>query len=141
MVKQEGSRLLFLMETKISAHRVESLQNQLGFAGCFAVNNNDLSGGISMFWSADIEVELKNYSKNHIDVLVREDAGSSVGWRFTGFYGAPKAADRHHSLRYLQTLLAIPHDAWLCIDDFKGTLYPQEHFSLSARPERQMRDF
>ena len=129
VVKQEVPRLLFVMETKISAKRVEALQNQLGFAGCFAVDSRGLSGGIGLFWSADITVELKNYSSAHIDVEVRKVEGRSEKWRFTGFYGAPKVEDRYQSWRFLWTLFALQHSAWMCVGDFNETLYGSEHFS------------
>jgi hypothetical protein len=62
-------------------------------------------------------------------------------WRLTGFYGAPRAEDRHHSWRFLRTLFAIEHSAWLCLGDFNETLFATEHFSRAARPEWQMRAF
>ena len=61
-MKLEGPTLLFVMETKIKAKRVEDLKHTLGFSGCFAVDSAGLSGGIVLFWSQDVTVELKNYS-------------------------------------------------------------------------------
>ena len=84
-VKQEGLALLFVMETKIRAKRVEILQLNLGFAGCFAVDNMGLSGGIGLFWSRHVNVKLKNFSSGHIDVMVRKADLSAPEWRFTGF--------------------------------------------------------
>jgi hypothetical protein len=102
------------METKISAKRVENLKLSLGFAGCFAVDSNGLSGGIGLFWSADISVDVKNFSACHIDAMVRSKDDVDSEWRFTGFYWAPRAEDRKHSWRSLRTLHAIEHAAWLC---------------------------
>lgn len=141
IVRQEGPALLFVMETKIRAKRVEDLHNNLGFVGCFAVDSVGLSGGIGLFWSQGYYVQLKNFSPCHIDVLVRNEVQNSPVWRFTGFYGAPRAEDRHHRWRFLHTLNAIPHAAWLCIGDFNEILYSNEHFSWAARPENQMRAF
>ena len=97
IVKQEGPTLLFVMETKIRAARVENLKFTLGFEGCFAVNSVGLSGGIGLFWSRDVLVELKNFSTGHIDAVVRKKDQNSFEWRFTGFYGAPRVEDRKHS--------------------------------------------
>ena len=141
VTKQEGPSLLFVMETKISAKRVESLKATLGFAGCYAVDSNGLSGGIGLFWTADISIDLKNYSFCHIDVMVRKAGQTGMAWRFTGFYGAPRAEDRHHSWRCLRTLSQIQHSEWLCMGDFNETLLASEHFSRAARPEWQMRAF
>ena len=101
VVKQEGPALVFVMETKIRAVKVENLKFSLGFSGCFAVDSVGLSGGLGLFWSKDVSVELKNYSAGHIDCVVRRVDTPSEVWRFTGFYGAPRVEDRHHSWRFL----------------------------------------
>ena len=106
------------METKISAKRVESLKLLLGFAGCFAVSSAGLSGGIGMVWSGELDAELMNYRSGHIDMMVRKKCNGAKQWRVTGLYGAPIVEDRHHSWRFMRTLYAIQHDAWMCIGDF-----------------------
>ena len=115
IVKQEGPTLLFVMETKIKAKRVEVLKHSLGFGGCFAVDSAGLSGGIGLFWSRDVIVDLKNYSQKHIDVVVRSNDQNNSVWRFTGFYGASRAEDRHHSWRFLRHLHQLPHSTWMCV--------------------------
>jgi hypothetical protein len=129
------------METKISADRVVALKQILGFARCFAMDSDGLSGGIGLFWSTDVSVDVKNFSSCHIDAMVRKTNSGEPEWRFTGFYGAPKPRDRHHSWRAMRTLAAIEHPAWLCVGDFNETLYATEHFSRAIRPEWQMRAF
>ena len=54
------------------------------------MDSRGLSGGIGLFWSVDIRVELKNYSSGHIDCVVQKVNGRSDKWRFTVFYGEPK---------------------------------------------------
>jgi hypothetical protein len=140
-VKQEGPALVFVIETKLSSKRAESLQNYFGFGGCYAVDSDRLSGGLVLFWTAEYNVDLKSFSSGHIDVMVQKKGQNSAEWRFTGFYGAPRAENRHHSWRFLITLHSFPHSAWLCMGDFNETLYANEHFSRAARPEWQMRNF
>jgi hypothetical protein len=86
-------------------------------------------------------VDVKNKSSDHIDCVVQKSDLSSPPWRFTGFYGAPRAENRHHSWRFLRTLYGIQHDAWLVLGDFNETMYASEHFSRATRPEWQMRAF
>ena len=113
----------------------------LCFGGCFAVYSVGLSGGIGLFWSSDVSVELKNYGRCHIDVLVSNKIPGSPNWRFTGFYGSPRAEDRNDSWRLFRTLYNVPHAAWMCMGDFNETMFSNEHFSRSVRPERQMQAF
>ena len=128
-MKQEGPALLFVMKTKIKGKRVEDLKFSLGFSGCFAVDSDGLSGGIGLFLSRDTDVSAQNYSRSHIDAKVKKDNKS---WCFTGFYGEPRVENRHHSWRFLRTIHAIEHTAWLCLVDFNKTLYGYEHSSRSA---------
>ena len=100
IVKQEGPALLFVMETKIKGNRVEALRTTLGFAGCFVVDSDGLSGGIGMFWSHYVVVDLKNYSRAHIDVKVRWKDHDLPPWRFTGFYGEPRAENTYQSWNF-----------------------------------------
>ena len=140
-MKKEGPALLFVMETKIKGNRVEALRTTLGFAGCFAVDSDGLSGGIGMFWSHDVVIDLKNYSRAHIDVKVRWKDHDLPPWRFTGFYGEPRAENRYQSWEFLRTLYGIRHDGWLCMGDFNETLHAEEHFGVHAHHEGQMRAF
>ena len=123
IVKQEGSALLFVMETKIRGKRVENLKHVLGFSGCFAVSSDGLSGGIGLFWTNEVTVSLENFIASHIDVSVTQGGKS---WRHTGFYGEPHVENRHHSWRFMRTLNEVEHEAWLCIGDFNETLYAEE---------------
>ena len=71
------------METKIRGKRVENLKGLLGFTGCFVVDSLGLSGGIGLFWTGELHVELQNYSQKHIDVTVRRKDSDHPPWRFT----------------------------------------------------------
>jgi uncharacterized protein YutD len=54
-------------------------------------------------WQADLSIVIKTYSKYHIDVLITETDGRL--WRFTGFYGESKRAQRKELWRLL----------WFCV--------------------------
>jgi hypothetical protein len=42
-------------------------------------------GGIAVLWRRGVDVTLRNFSKYHIDMDVKDDEGRE--WRFTGVYG------------------------------------------------------
>jgi hypothetical protein len=68
------------METKIAGKRVEKLASSLGFQGSFAVDSVRLSGGIGLFWSSAVIVDLKSFNSCHIDVIVTPNDGVIPPW-------------------------------------------------------------
>ena len=60
------------------------------------------SGGLCLFWSDRVAVDLLSYTRDHIDVKVRSH--SLIDWRLTGFYGHPVASNRSHSWTLLKCL-------------------------------------
>lgn len=62
--------MLFLSETKMSRQRSEELKWRLGFQNIVGVSSVGASGGLVLLWRNDVTVDLKSYSKFHIDVWV-----------------------------------------------------------------------
>jgi hypothetical protein len=133
--------LLFVMETKICKKRVEKLSSTFGFAGGFAVDSDGLSGGIGLFWSSAVVVDLKSFNNHHIDVVVTFADGSGSPWRFTGIYGEPRRENRHNTWTLMRRLHGLRNLPWLCVGDYNETLFSTEHFSVHDREEWQMRAF
>ncbi|KAJ8763443.1 hypothetical protein K2173_002326 [Erythroxylum novogranatense] len=101
LVRSYRPVILFLMETKVHGRRMEVLRSQLSFAHCFSVDSIGIGGGLSIFWSTDIQLHVSSYSSNFIDCEIRSDG---TQWRLTGFYGFPDRTRRR-----------LP---WLCCGDF-----------------------
>jgi hypothetical protein len=51
----------------MSAHRSQDLRLCLGFPKSFGVSCSSLSGGLVIMWKNGISVDIKSYSKYHID--------------------------------------------------------------------------
>ena len=64
--------ILCVMETQIAKYRVEGLANTLGFDHAYGVGSSGHSGGLCIFWKNPVQLSLRNFSKNHIDMVVRE---------------------------------------------------------------------
>jgi hypothetical protein len=64
--------MLFLSETKMSQQSSEGLKWWLNFQNAIGVSSLGLSGGLVLLWKNEITVDLKSYSKYHIDVWVTE---------------------------------------------------------------------
>ena len=84
------------METKASVRRMTKVKERIGFPNGLVVPSEGKSGGISLLWIRDMEVEIKSFSKFHIDVIVTNHS-LDLKWRLTGFYGNPDTNLRRKS--------------------------------------------
>ena len=93
-----------------------------------------------MFWRKEINLEIKSYSKHHIDVVITEEA-SGFKWRITGFYGHLETYRRKESWSFLNTLIQQYHLPWLCLGDFNEILLREEKLGGALRSQQQMDAF
>ena len=126
---------VFLMETKSKVKRKEKIKNRVGFANGLIVPNQGRSCGVVLLWTREINLEIKSFSGNHIDAIVRE-ADSNSMWRITGFYGHPETHRRYESwclLAFLHSQFQLP---WLCLGDFNEILSMNEKAGGIIRPQQ-----
>lgn len=112
LVKRYNPEIVFLLETKSKTRRMERIKNRIGFA---------------LLWSREIDLEIMSYTKNHIDVVIKE-TNSDFKWRFNGFYGHPETHKRCESWNLLAFLNSQYHLPWLCLGDFNEILSMDEKF-------------
>jgi hypothetical protein len=96
--------MVFLLETKMSDIRSQDLKWRFGFDRAFGVKSVGASGGLVLFWNNESDVTLKSFSRNHIDVMVKNSLTGQSEWRFTGFYGNPMRSARAGSWELMQYL-------------------------------------
>jgi len=121
------------------SQRAGELRWRLGFQNAFGVSSVGLSGGLVLLWKNNVTVDLKSYSKFHIDVWVTMENGRQ--WRFTGFYGEPVRARRKESWRLLRFLRNQTDLPWLCVGDFNEVLHEDEQMGGNDREEWCMEGF
>ena len=95
----------------------------------------NLGGGLVLLWSNDINLHIRR----HIEAMINPRIDDA--WHFTGFYRAPKVANREDSwsvLHHLASQLDLP---WVCIGDFNEITKVEEKFGGAILPEKQMQDF
>lgn len=139
IIRREGPGVVFLSETILKGNKVDSLKRRCNFYFVFSVDAEGRSGGLILMWKADVEVTLRNYSKNHVNAIVKERHGAS--WRFTGFYGEPSTSMRHRSWSLLNKLGENNMEPWVVMGDFNEILWNREKKGRQLRPERQMEAF
>ena len=97
---------------------------KLNFTNCFTVDRRGLGGGLALQWNDETIVEIKSYSKHHIDVIVHVENGCY--WRCTGIYGHPEIDQKHHTWMLLQRLVGLSSLPWLCFGNFNEILHLSE---------------
>ncbi|KAL5574544.1 hypothetical protein UlMin_016243 [Ulmus minor] len=123
-VQQYSPPLVFLSETLCSKSQMERWRIKLGFTGMLIWEKKGRSGGLCLFWSDTISVQLLSGSKGHIDVLVTSH--NSPCWRFTGLYGNPDSSLRIHFWNLLKRLGDSSDLPWLCGGDLNELLFSHE---------------
>ncbi|XP_052485248.1 uncharacterized protein LOC128040512 [Gossypium raimondii] len=135
LLKQNNPQLVFFMETKVSGKRMEKIRRRCGFMNGIDVDATGSRGGICLAWKEAVQVELKTFSTNHIDVLIEE--GTNKEWRFTGFYGSPYSQNKNTSLDLLRSLGQEQEHHWLVSGDFNEIVYSFE--KMGGRPREEKR--
>jgi endonuclease/exonuclease/phosphatase family metal-dependent hydrolase len=128
------------MERRMKAIEVEGIRIHLRFNSVFTVSSNGRKGGLAMFWRDTIDLEIRNFSRNHIDAIIKD---STVGkmWRLTGFYGSPERSGRSETWQLLKRLGDQNQVPWVVLGDFNEILYNSEKMGKAARAKSQMKVF
>lgn len=117
LVKENRSKLVFLMETKLRQHHFDKIKNKMGFNSGFVVECVGRSGGLALLWTNDLVVDIENYSRRHINATIRSTKHTGA-WKFMGFYGHLETGKRKEAWNLSRHLRRFEPMAWLCVDDF-----------------------
>ena len=118
---------------------MESLHVKLGFTGKLVVESVGKSGGLCLFWSGGILVDLLRFSRYHIDVKVLSHV--SLVWCLTGFYGNSVLEQHCHSWTLLRCLRKMSQQPWLCVGDFNEVFVDDEKQGGLVKPWKLLEDF
>jgi hypothetical protein len=139
-VKDKNPSFIFLMETISSKFYMEKVRCRLGYDCLFAVDPVGRSGGLALLWKNFDRLEIYNYSRFHIQAIVKDNEGNAY-WKLTGFYGHPEHDKRKESWALLKHLKATPSLPWCCAGDFNEILEQAEKDGAGPRRESQMVGF
>lgn len=128
------------METLSTKKSLERIRIRLGFDGLFVVEPIGRSEGLALLWKEERDLEIYNYSRYHINAIVKDEDGHH-DWKFTGFCGRQESARRTESwalLKHLKNHQPVP---WMCVGDFNEILEQSEKEGAVIRRESQMQSF
>ena len=98
------------------------------------------SGGvIALIWKADVQLDVINFTENHVLAKVVEEDGFT--WFLTRFYGWSRASQKWKSWALLSHISSFVNGPWCYVGDFNAILHPSKKQSLHPPPYMQMEDF
>ena len=131
--------VLCVVETQIAKYRVEGLASTLGFDNAFGVGSSGRSGSLCIYWKNSVDLTLRNYSKYHIDMTVKEVGNDP--WRLTCWYGEANRSLRHLTWNMMRFLKADSDMPWVNISDFNEVLRREEQMGPNDRDMGQIQAF
>lgn len=78
LVKEKKPALVFLIETKLLNKKSSFLKIKLGYNHMFVVDSVGHSGGLILLWREGMGVDIQNYSRRHINAIVKHGNGHYV---------------------------------------------------------------
>jgi exonuclease III len=124
--------VIFLMETKFTQADFQKRCKLSGdtFPNSFIVNccisTSNRSGGLAMFWTNDVNLNIIAYNDRYIDCYVDGD-NANIGWRATGLYGFSCHQQKPQTCDMIKTLFQNnSHVNWLLFGDFNMILSHSE---------------
>ncbi|MBA0845746.1 hypothetical protein Goarm_023033, partial [Gossypium armourianum] len=73
MLKINKPQIIFLMETKLTGNQMENVRRKCNFNNGIDVDTDGTRGSLSLVWNGNDLVQLRSFSKNHIDVEIMMD--------------------------------------------------------------------
>lgn len=88
MILSHNPSIVFLMETKQKACRMNQLRKQFGFRDGVLVDPTGTAGGLCLWWNSELSVDVLGTSKNLIEIRISLD-GMIGSTRCTYMYSPP----------------------------------------------------
>ncbi|KAL9433059.1 hypothetical protein AB3S75_027969 [Citrus x aurantiifolia] len=139
ILREHKPEIMFLCETKLRVQVMNKKAEALNFQQCFTVSSNGKGSVLAMMWSENVTIDIKSYSKHHIDAVAQSKVGSY--WRCTSIYGQPKTDEKKHTWELIRRLLGLSSLLWLCFGDFNENLHLNEKIGGNDRKMKQLKDF
>jgi exonuclease III len=92
LVRELKPDLVFLSETRQNKAAVAKVCSRVGFSNCLPISVEGKGGGLALFVSDSVILDLLSYGPHHIDTHVTNHDGNKI--RYTFVYGEPRPQDR-----------------------------------------------
>ena len=75
IVREQAPTVCFLMETRLDKDGFKNLYSDLPFQNKIIVKHPNAGGGLAFLWKNTINLEVINYTANHVLAVVIEEDG------------------------------------------------------------------
>lgn len=118
---------------------MNQISRKLKFENCFCVDRSGKRGGLAILWNSEIEVQIKSFSKHHIDAKIHDKNGKHL--RCMSVYGHPEMGQRKHTWMLMRHLASLSSSHWLCFGDCNEILHSYEKTSGNAKDLNVITEF
>ncbi|KAB2626048.1 hypothetical protein D8674_017708 [Pyrus ussuriensis x Pyrus communis] len=125
LIRKKRPSMIFLSETKMKDHRILRVRRRLGYVHGFDVSPVGSSGGLSLWWEDNLEVNIIFSSKHIIDAVMRIK-GQTHWSRITGVYGTPYRVEKNLFWEWMVNHFTPTDIPWICGGDFNEFLWDHE---------------
>ncbi|KAG5536301.1 hypothetical protein RHGRI_023918 [Rhododendron griersonianum] len=127
LVRRNRPSIVFLMETKNNKVKLEIFRRRLRFPFSFYVDPIGLSGGLALWWTNNVGVDVEHANKNLMHVVVNDKATNAY-WASTFVYGCPSRSGRQEVWDCIKSIARSESLPWLCMGDFNQVLAADDKF-------------
>ena len=133
-------QLVFLMETKQKSRRVRKVRRKCCFSEEWIVEPNGKSGGLALWWSEELTVNILFSSKNIIHTSLSA-TNFDTPFYVTFIYGPPDEHDRNLCWNEIRRIARGINNSWLCLGDFNDIILQDEKMGGNPRAMRKILNF
>ncbi|KAK4255476.1 hypothetical protein QN277_008474 [Acacia crassicarpa] len=128
------------METKQKAKVVRKVRRRCGFDEDWIVNPIGKSGGLALWWTDSLIVNILFSSSNIIHTSVKSDTFSTLAY-ITFIYGPNDDGDKMLCWQEIRRISNNIGNTWICIGDFNDILAQHEKSGGRPHPWRRILNF
>ena len=116
LICESTPKIVFLSETKSKSPRINKIKSRLKFANYYCVELVGRAGGLALFLSLGVELEVVYSNKNMITAFVYSDPPNSP-WLLFAIYGPCRRNKRIMFWEMLENMVLSFSGTWIVIGD------------------------
>lgn len=132
--------VVFLMETRMVAEKLKRIKEQCGMEKEFYVEPRGRGGGLALWWTQEVVVNVCSSSANIIHVRLSSAMMSCPNF-VTFVYGSPTDEGMLLVWNKIRRIVAGTDSTWLCLGDFNDVLSSDEKLGRLSVDIRKVLNF